>query len=294
MWRCPLHMKRHPTGLLQVQCHVSINAVSTLTFCICQAQSWSVEAAGLPGPGGQTDGPVPAWARPALRLGKGNICIWRLVKDLVQGEKKHQSTTRNKILGSNINKTIMRNCRRLNIQTKSNLGKVFNEYFNDDVLEFDVHHGCHGFLLWPHQRGPKDHTQVGHGHQVELVLCGYPVCVCGGGSYNEAIGVLTGYELLRYWLHKGTHTWQGVLSAVPAFPYSFQAACEPKSGQHKPCNSGHRILKKRNHVNVTKMLIQTVWICHVPLLYCYNLLLTISRIIEINKWVLIYTKDAHF
>lgn len=29
----------------------------------------------------------------------------------------------------------------------SDLVKVLNEYFNYDVLEFDVHHGCHSFLL---------------------------------------------------------------------------------------------------------------------------------------------------
>lgn len=53
-----------------------------LTFCISQAQRWGVEAAGLPGPRGQTDGPTPATARPALGLGQRHIGIRRLVKDL--------------------------------------------------------------------------------------------------------------------------------------------------------------------------------------------------------------------
>ncbi len=61
---------------------VVVTTALVLTFCICQAQCWGVEAAWLPGPSGQTDGPAPARARPALRLGQGYIGIWRLVKDL--------------------------------------------------------------------------------------------------------------------------------------------------------------------------------------------------------------------
>lgn len=53
-----------------------------LTFCISQAQCWGVKAAGLPGPGGKTDGPIPARARTALGLRQRDIGIWRLLKDL--------------------------------------------------------------------------------------------------------------------------------------------------------------------------------------------------------------------
>lgn len=60
-------------------------------------------------------------------------------------------------------------------KTMSDLVKILNEDFNHDVLEFDVHHGCHSFLLRAHQRGPKDDAQVGHGHQVELALRGNSV-----------------------------------------------------------------------------------------------------------------------
>lgn len=59
-----------------------------LTFCICQAQCRGVEAAGLPGPRGQTDGPAPARARPALGLGQGHVGVRRLVEDL-EVQKEH-------------------------------------------------------------------------------------------------------------------------------------------------------------------------------------------------------------
>lgn len=61
---------------------MAVTTALVLTFCICQAQCWGVEAAWLPGPSGQTDGPAPARARPALRLGQGYIGVWRLVKHL--------------------------------------------------------------------------------------------------------------------------------------------------------------------------------------------------------------------
>lgn len=60
---------------------VAITA-SVLTFRIGQAKLWGVEAAGLPGPRRQTDGPTPARAGPTLGLGKRNVGIRRLVKDL--------------------------------------------------------------------------------------------------------------------------------------------------------------------------------------------------------------------
>lgn len=54
---------------------------------------------------------------------------------------------------------------------------VLNEDFHHDVLELDVHHGRHGLLLGPHERGPEDHAQVGHRHQVELAVGGNPAGV---------------------------------------------------------------------------------------------------------------------
>lgn len=81
-------------GESMVQGHVVINIALVLTFCICEAQSWGVEAAGFPGPCGQTDGPVSTRAWSALRLWKRNICIWRLVKYLEfrKSTSKHQKT----------------------------------------------------------------------------------------------------------------------------------------------------------------------------------------------------------
>lgn len=53
-----------------------------LTFCICQAQSRGVDAAGLSGAFGQTDGSAPAGTGPALRLWQGHVGVWRLVEYL--------------------------------------------------------------------------------------------------------------------------------------------------------------------------------------------------------------------
>lgn len=61
---------------------MAVIAALVLTFCICQTQCWGVEAAGLSGPRGQTNGPAPARARPALGLGQGHIGVRRLVEDL--------------------------------------------------------------------------------------------------------------------------------------------------------------------------------------------------------------------
>lgn len=58
------------------------------------------------------------------------------------------------------------------VNSNCHLGEVLDEYFHHNVLELDVHHGGHRLLLRAHQRGPKDNSQVGHGHQVELTLSG--------------------------------------------------------------------------------------------------------------------------
>lgn len=41
------------------------------------------------------------------------------------------------------------------------LPKVLDENLNHDVLEFDVHHCCHGVLLCPHEGRSKYHPHVG-------------------------------------------------------------------------------------------------------------------------------------
>lgn len=53
------------------------------------------------------------------------------------------------------------------------------------------------------------------------------------------------YERMCWSIDDGTLTWRGALLGVPASPCSFQAACEPKHGQHKSCSSGHLILKEQ-------------------------------------------------
>lgn len=58
---------------------------------------------------------------------------------------------------------------------------MFDEDLHHDVLELDVHDGGHRLLLWAEQRGPEDHAQVGHGHQVALVVAGHAVGHGGGG-----------------------------------------------------------------------------------------------------------------
>lgn len=70
-----------------------------LTLCVCQAQCWGVETAGLPGPCRQTDGSTPARARSALGLLKRDVGIRRLVKDL-EVRKAHQLTTQYPMLES--------------------------------------------------------------------------------------------------------------------------------------------------------------------------------------------------
>ena len=50
---------------------------------------------------------------------------------------------------------------------------VLYEDFHNNVLKLDVHDGCNCLLLWAEQSWPKDHTQVGNGHQVLLVVTGH-------------------------------------------------------------------------------------------------------------------------
>lgn len=89
-------------------------------------------------------------------------------------------------------------------KTMRNLVKVLNEYFNHNVLEFNVHHGCHSFLLRAHQRGPKDDAQVGHSHQVELALCGNSAKE--RHTMLQSVFSTEGYELMCGSIHNGTHT----------------------------------------------------------------------------------------
>lgn len=84
------------------------------------------------------------------------------------------------------------------------LVKILYEDFNHDVLEFDVHHGCHSFLLRAHQRGPKDDAQVGHGHQVELALRGNSVE--GRHTGLQSVFSSEGYELMCWSILEGTLT----------------------------------------------------------------------------------------
>lgn len=49
------------------------------------------------------------------------------------------------------------------------------ENLHYDVLEFDVHDGCHRLLLRTEQSWPKHHTQVGDGHQVLLMVTRHTV-----------------------------------------------------------------------------------------------------------------------
>lgn len=52
---------------------------------------------------------------------------------------------------------------------------VLYEDLHYNVLELDVHDGCHRLLLWAEQSWPEYHTQIGDGHQVLLVVIGYTV-----------------------------------------------------------------------------------------------------------------------
>lgn len=59
--------------------------------------------------------------------------------------------------------------------THSYLLMVLYEDLYYDVLKLDVHDGGHRLLLWAEQSWPKDHTQIGDGHQVLLVVIGHTV-----------------------------------------------------------------------------------------------------------------------
>lgn len=72
------------------------------------------------------------------------------------------------------------------VSKKGDLSEVLDQYFHHDVLELNVHHGGHGLLLRAHQRRAEDDAQVGHGHQVELVLCGNSVDR-GNGRYDAVL-----------------------------------------------------------------------------------------------------------
>lgn len=65
---------------------------------------------------------------------------------------------------------------------------MLDEDLHHDVLELDVHDGGHRLLLWAEQRGPEDHAQVGHRHQVALVVAGHAV----GQRWDEAQGSAEG------------------------------------------------------------------------------------------------------
>ena len=53
-----------------------------LTVCVGQAEGGGVEAAWLPGAGGETDGPVPAGLGQALGLGQRHVGVRLLVEHL--------------------------------------------------------------------------------------------------------------------------------------------------------------------------------------------------------------------
>lgn len=52
---------------------------------------------------------------------------------------------------------------------------MFYEDLHHNVLKLDIHDGGHRLLLWAEQSGPEDHAQVGHRHQVVLIVTGHAV-----------------------------------------------------------------------------------------------------------------------
>lgn len=47
---------------------------------------------------------------------------------------------------------------------------VLNQDLHHNVLELDVHDGSHGLFLRPEQGRAEHHAQVGHRHQILLVV----------------------------------------------------------------------------------------------------------------------------
>lgn len=52
---------------------------------------------------------------------------------------------------------------------------MFYEDLNHNVLKLDIHDGGHRLLLWAEQSRPEDHAQVGHRHQIVLIVTGHAV-----------------------------------------------------------------------------------------------------------------------
>lgn len=50
---------------------------------------------------------------------------------------------------------------------------MLDQDLHHDVLELDVHDCSDRLLLGPQQRGTENHAQVGHRHQVLLLVLGY-------------------------------------------------------------------------------------------------------------------------
>lgn len=121
---------------------------------------------------------VPAWRVMLSIFGK---CVRAVVGSILQ---QNTFESKNWLNGAGKYTSIL--C--VQSQTMSHLDEVLDKYFHHNVLELDVHHGGHSFLLWPHQCGPKDDTQVGYRHQVELALCGNSAG-WGHGRYSS----------VRYW-----------------------------------------------------------------------------------------------
>jgi len=63
----------------------------------------------------------------------------------------------------------------IHTQIPSYLLMVLYEDLYHNILELDVHDGRHRLLLWAKQSWPKNHAQIGDGHQVLLVMTGHTV-----------------------------------------------------------------------------------------------------------------------
>ena len=78
--------------------------------------------------------------------------------------------------------------------THTHLLMVLYEDLYYYVLKLDVHDGCDRLLLWAEQSRPKDHAQVGDGHQVLLVVAGNTVQV--GQTERQRENHFTIFQLL--------------------------------------------------------------------------------------------------